>query len=192
VFLLLLKELLAQYHEHTKAYYRRVKKDDNFDADHKTNIAARLQIEKAYRNAMQQQDQKIQLSLKLYDLITRHIEKLDDEMNKFGINLNESNTKSSEVLPGQHGSQPFTSSRGAPSPRKRASNAGAVAADMEIDPNEPTWCFCNQVSYGEMVACDNQHCEKEWFHYNCVGLVEPPVGKWYCKDCKANMEEIKE
>lgn len=23
------------------------------------------------------------------------------------------------------------------------------------DPNEPRYCICNQVSYGEMVACDN-------------------------------------
>ena len=23
------------------------------------------------------------------------------------------------------------------------------------DPNEPRYCICNQVSYGDMVACDN-------------------------------------
>jgi hypothetical protein len=28
-------------------------------------------------------------------------------------------------------------------------------ADMPIDPNEPLYCYCQQVSYGEMVACDN-------------------------------------
>lgn len=27
--------------------------------------------------------------------------------------------------------------------------------DCPVDPNEPTYCFCQQVSYGEMVACDN-------------------------------------
>lgn len=27
--------------------------------------------------------------------------------------------------------------------------------DMPVDPNEPTYCFCNQVSFGEMIACDN-------------------------------------
>lgn len=27
--------------------------------------------------------------------------------------------------------------------------------ELPVDPNEPTYCFCNQVSYGEMVACDN-------------------------------------
>lgn len=24
-----------------------------------------------------------------------------------------------------------------------------------IDPNEPTYCLCHQVSYGEMIGCDN-------------------------------------
>lgn len=28
-------------------------------------------------------------------------------------------------------------------------------ADWTYDPNEPRYCICNQVSYGDMVACDN-------------------------------------
>lgn len=27
--------------------------------------------------------------------------------------------------------------------------------DWTYDPNEPRYCLCNQVSYGDMVACDN-------------------------------------
>lgn len=27
--------------------------------------------------------------------------------------------------------------------------------DMPVDPNEPTYCLCAQVSYGEMIGCDN-------------------------------------
>ena len=27
--------------------------------------------------------------------------------------------------------------------------------EFPIDPNEPTYCLCNQVSFGEMIACDN-------------------------------------
>ena len=30
-----------------------------------------------------------------------------------------------------------------------------VDIDMPIDPNEPTYCLCNRVSFGEMVGCDN-------------------------------------
>lgn len=40
-------------------------------------------------------------------------------------------------------------------------DAGLVVeqtADGEwtYDPNEPRYCICNQVSYGDMVACDNE------------------------------------
>ena len=52
------------------------------------------------------------------------------------------------------------------------------------DPAEPVYCYCQRVSFGEMVACDNADCPIEWFHYECVGLDEPPKGKWYCKDCE--------
>lgn len=55
--------------------------------------------------------------------------------------------------------------------------------DLPVDPNEPTYCICNQVSYGEMIACDNNECKIEWFHFGCVGLKDQPKGKWYCPDC---------
>ena len=48
--------------------------------------------------------------------------------------------------------------------------------DVEIDANEPTYCYCNGVSYGEMVACDADGCAKEWFHMECVGLKVAPKG----------------
>ncbi|XP_041113582.1 inhibitor of growth protein 3-like [Polyodon spathula] len=60
--------------------------------------------------------------------------------------------------------------------------------DWAYDPNEPRYCICNQVSYGEMVGCDNQDCPIEWFHYGCVGLTEAPKGKWYCPQCTAAMK----
>ncbi|XP_005998690.2 inhibitor of growth protein 3 isoform X1 [Latimeria chalumnae] len=60
--------------------------------------------------------------------------------------------------------------------------------DWTYDPNEPRYCICNQVSYGEMVGCDNQDCPIEWFHYGCVGLSEAPKGKWFCPQCTAAMK----
>ncbi|PWZ00202.1 hypothetical protein BCV70DRAFT_153376, partial [Testicularia cyperi] len=51
------------------------------------------------------------------------------------------------------------------------------------DPTEPRYCYCDQVSFGNMVACDNDDCELEWFHYQCVGLESQPRGKWYCRFC---------
>eukprot|EP00050_Salpingoeca_kvevrii_P022011 m.119760 g.119760 ORF g.119760 m.119760 type:complete len:264 (+) comp9563_c1_seq3:3520-4311(+) len=53
-----------------------------------------------------------------------------------------------------------------------------------VAPEEPRYCICNQYSYGEMVGCDNDNCPIEWFHYGCVGITEPPKGKWYCPRCR--------
>lgn len=47
----------------------------------------------------------------------------------------------------------------------------------DIDADEPTYCYCNSVSYGEMVACDADGCEREWFHLACVGLKVAPGSK---------------
>lgn len=81
--------------------------------------------------------------------------------------------------------------------------------DVAIDPNEPLYCYCQQVSYGEMVACDNDdvsipgisafqrpsytylpstQCEIEWFHLACVNLKTVPKGKWYCDNCSVKMK----
>lgn len=40
----------------------------------------------------------------------------------------------------------------------------------KADPNEPVYCNCRQISFGEMVGCDNPECPIEWFHFECVGL----------------------
>ncbi|KAH7156778.1 hypothetical protein EDB81DRAFT_787904 [Dactylonectria macrodidyma] len=62
--------------------------------------------------------------------------------------------------------------------------------DAEIDADEPTYCYCNSVSYGEMVACDADGCPREWFHLECVGLKVAPTtkAKWYCEDCKERLK----
>ncbi|KAH8548577.1 hypothetical protein BGW37DRAFT_506727 [Umbelopsis sp. PMI_123] len=66
--------------------------------------------------------------------------------------------------------------------------AAVAISDMPVDPNEPVYCFCRQVSYGEMVACDNDECEIEWFHLPCVKLTSVPRGKWYCDNCAPKMQ----
>jgi inhibitor of growth protein 3 len=63
-----------------------------------------------------------------------------------------------------------------------------VQATWQPDPNEPRYCICNDVSYGDMVGCDNEDCPIEWFHYGCVGLTQAPRGKWYCPQCLAAMK----
>lgn len=46
--------------------------------------------------------------------------------------------------------------------------------DDEDEEGEPRYCYCNEISFGEMVACDNDACPREWFHLSCVGLTKPP------------------
>jgi hypothetical protein len=84
--------------------------------------------------------------------------------------------------------------------------AGDGEDEEVIDPDEPTYCICGDVSWGTMVACDNQdvsdaslsldcgvlmgvQCEKEWFHLECVGLpdIPPRRSKWYCPDCQVRL-----
>ncbi|KAF2443454.1 hypothetical protein P171DRAFT_432709 [Karstenula rhodostoma CBS 690.94] len=57
----------------------------------------------------------------------------------------------------------------------------------EGDEDEERYCICDGISEGSMILCDN-HCEKEWFHFACVGLKEGELparrAKWYCPDCR--------
>ncbi|PGH12438.1 hypothetical protein AJ79_04274 [Helicocarpus griseus UAMH5409] len=50
-----------------------------------------------------------------------------------------------------------------------------------------TYCTCRSVSHGDMVACDNDDCPYEWFHWKCVGLTREPPGTWYCDECRKNL-----
>ncbi|RFU34772.1 hypothetical protein B7463_g1524, partial [Scytalidium lignicola] len=103
------------------------------------------------------------------------------------------------VTGGIEGSASVSVGRRAAAPRKKAyskkrdGREGSATADAEvddegnlIDPNEARYCLCNRVSFGMMIACENNDCDKEWFHLECVGLTEPPARttKWYCPECR--------
>lgn len=91
--------------------------------------------------------------------------------------------------------------------------------DLDLNNDEPSsdvaseqwasdntkYCICNNVSYGEMIYCENfevrilsctfyntsfnfnsyrwQCPYGQWFHYDCVGIYKPPKGSWFCADC---------
>jgi inhibitor of growth protein 3 len=58
------------------------------------------------------------------------------------------------------------------------------SADADDDGADNTkYCYCQRVSYGDMVACDNADCKNQWFHWGCAGLDHEPVGDWLCRDC---------
>jgi len=85
----------------------------------------------------------------------------------------------------------------------------SVRPDLAVDPNEPTYCTCARVSFGDMIACESDSCPVEWFHFECVGAsrsrrrrrerraharalpapglppgYDPGVTKWYCPSCR--------
>lgn len=82
--------------------------------------------------------------------------------------------------------------------------AGEVLPEVE---DQDLYCFCQTPSYGEMIGCDRDECERQWvslhgsdrsawwrcadsdfcvqFHLPCVGLKAIPKGQWYCDDCVA-------
>ncbi|KAF4528795.1 hypothetical protein B566_EDAN017037 [Ephemera danica] len=62
--------------------------------------------------------------------------------------------------------------------------------EMPIDPDEPTYCLCDQISYGEMILCDNDLCPIEWFHFSCVSLASKPKGKWFCPRCRGDRPNV--
>ena len=88
-------------------------------------------------------------------------------------------------------------------PELTQSSPAEADADIEADddsdgdpddPNEDKYCYCNRGSYGEMVACDNAKCAREWFHLQCTGLEEAPGGdeEWFCDVCRPEVEKAKE
>jgi len=52
-----------------------------------------------------------------------------------------------------------------------AANHASDVLDMPVDPNEPTYCLCHQVSYGEMIGCDNIDVSLHVVIYFCVLLL---------------------
>ena len=82
---------------------------------------------------------------------------------------------------------------------------GAEADDGRV------YCWCQMGSFGDMVACDDTECEREWvslvssrlvstlfwlrdllgsltfgaqFHLGCIGLEVAPEGVWFCDACR--------
>ncbi|KAG9086003.1 hypothetical protein FRC06_003316, partial [Ceratobasidium sp. 370] len=52
-----------------------------------------------------------------------------------------------------------------PPPRgKRTAGGEGAAGEADEQPDERRYCYCNEVSFGEMIACDGG-CEREWVGY---------------------------
>ncbi|XP_075086002.1 PHD finger protein ING1-like isoform X2 [Nicotiana tabacum] len=159
------------------------------------------------KHAIRIADEKVALASQAYDLVDAHIQQLDQYLKKFDEELRRerdvagvtgtpattvaNNGKSGRSGEGKGGRKKTRLATAAAATATAAAAASGMDLDLPVDPNEPTYCFCNQVSYGEMVACDNPNCKIEWFHYGCVGLKEQPKGKWFCADCAGTQKKRK-
>ncbi|KAJ9058529.1 Inhibitor of growth protein 4, variant 3 [Entomophthora muscae] len=169
-------------------------------------------ISAKFSEALKHGEDKVALATQTYNLADQSIRRLDQDLLKFETEelVNLKPIKVSLVVPNQkpNDSTPKAAheasslikkkSQKDPDPRDgRAKDKYSSLAneefydsfhEMPIDPYEPIYCFCSQVSFGDMVACDDELCEREWFHYQCVGLKTHPKGKWYCSECIAKQK----
>ncbi|RWS11801.1 inhibitor of growth protein 4-like protein [Dinothrombium tinctorium] len=160
-------------------------------------------------------DEKVQLSMQTYEMVDKHIRRLDAELTKLEADLKDkalNNTAMPEEQKKKGRGGGRDKGKAAFNPKNvikeetdkgrrkqktlnetnvaNVSSSSALSItgsnevlDMPVDPNEPTYCLCHQVSYGEMIGCDNPDCPIEWFHFGCVGLTMKPKGKWFCPKC---------
>ncbi|XP_018331788.1 inhibitor of growth protein 4-like [Agrilus planipennis] len=191
-------------------------------------------IQSLFNKAKEYGDDKVQLAIQTYELVDKHIRRLDSDLARFEAEIQDkaisqsrnqeensvgkkgrkkikdvkdnkkkrSGNSSEEDSTGtgrgikkkkQKGSSTISAISGGTVSVTKAADAVLPALagiahpsdvlDMPVDPNEPTYCLCHQVSYGEMIGCDNPDCPIEWFHFACVGLTTKPKGKWYCPKC---------
>ena len=140
-------------------------------------------------------DDKVQLAMQTYEMVDKHIRRLDTDLQRLEAKQRNQGKKAesrmfvdktSEKKKRKKGSEVSTPELTATLPFSLISGAGE-GLDMPVDPNEPTYCLCHQVSYGEMIGCDNGDCPVEWFHFACVGLSSKPKGSWFCPLCTKEM-----
>ncbi|KAK3238098.1 hypothetical protein CYMTET_51869 [Cymbomonas tetramitiformis] len=157
-------------------------------------VLQETKIEPNTKQCLQIADEKVQLAVQTYDLVDSHIRRLDEDLRRAEEDLRqggESKLKKGNedaddgvhaggstrlgALKREKGLQGEVKRRkmgaGPGRPPGGASQEGVPGVvnndlDLPIDPNEPTYCMCNRVSFGEMIACDNPECK------NCLQKLE--------------------
>jgi hypothetical protein len=181
----------VQYEEARKALFK--KRNLYLRAEEK-GLGSALQAallkktEKEHAKLLAIIDEKIDIENRLQAVVEAHLSRLEGELvGKLGMPLGNPFVTVFADIPDaeQRVERTTINGRSRSSPKKRQ-----TLTDEPIDPNEPVYCYCRQVSYGDMIGCDNVDCPLEWFHYQCAGLSAPPKGKWYCKECRHLAEMI--
>ncbi|KAM7383301.1 hypothetical protein PAMP_002967 [Pampus punctatissimus] len=148
------------------------------------------QIQQSYSKCKEFGDDKVQLAMQTYEMVDKHIRRLDTDLARFEADLKEKQIESTDYdSTSSKGKKADSRQKEKKSAKTRSkvkssdedgspksaqkkvkllqpgefnspsTNFGNVhpsdVLDMPVDPNEPTYCLCHQVSYGEMIGCDN-------------------------------------
>lgn len=100
-----------------------------------------------------------------------------------------SNQAASQNKEGSHEREPASGPRSAGGNVKNDDDDDAMDVDDDEAGDDKKYCLCQNVSFGDMVACDNDTCPYEWFHWSCVGLKSEPNGTWYCPACTDSVKK---
>lgn len=115
---------------------------------------------------------KVDLAIKCYDMTDLTVKAIDTELNL----LEKAIRKDGLPLPTDITNEEDDQSEAGGIRKKRS-------LTFEEEESEPVYCLCKQVAHGEMIACDNEDCPIEWFHYACVNLTRKPRNSWICPIC---------
>ncbi|KAG9131734.1 hypothetical protein Leryth_009469 [Lithospermum erythrorhizon] len=192
----------------------------NYDDYEDSIEKLRKEIEDRQENALSLCTEKVLLARQAHDLIDSHIKRLDEDLSNFCEDLKQEGKLGPDepaILPPlplvpktekqkpiyihpqpkrfEYKERDWERDRDRdfelmPPPGGFKKDFASPELEQPIDPNEPTYCVCNQVSFGDMIACDNENCQGgEWFHYACVGLTPETrfKGKWYCPSCRQSL-----
>jgi hypothetical protein len=123
-------------------------------------------------------DKKTAIALKSYDLLDQHVQLVDKEIKLLETSIRLHGTPLAPLE-----DVPVKSSAGRKKGGQSIKTGAQELLQTIVDPNEPVYCFCRQVAFGNMVACDNEECAIEWFHCSCVNLTKMPKNEWLCPTC---------
>ncbi|XP_015376046.1 PREDICTED: inhibitor of growth protein 1-like [Diuraphis noxia] len=115
----------------------------------------------------------------------RNVTKISTAFNK-SVELNANLNKKSSTNQNKKKTTSNKKSKAQPSKNKKVvSNVNISDSDGNDDDDlQPTYCLCEEISYGDMVGCDNDLCPIQWFHFGCVSIHRKPKGKWFCPFCR--------
>ncbi|CAJ0945518.1 unnamed protein product, partial [Mesorhabditis belari] len=72
---------------------------------------------------------------------------------------------------------------------KNGDGLGDEDDEHDDEDSHTVWCICKKPSDGEMIYCENEKCRIQWFHFECVGLKQAPIGHWFCQECRQRRQE---